>query len=104
MPSDPHLAFDASLAATTVPRVAVEAAVAAALLAREADGTQLGLLARVDAVDARGPQQCPTPLGGQRLQKEAVIHLHTLHVQVLIRDVIQGEELSLGTFHRSVTG
>lgn len=104
MANGTHLAFDSSLAAATVAWVAVEAAVAAALLARETDGPQLGFLTRVDAVDARGPQQGPTPLGGERLQKETVIHLHALHIQILVRDVIQGKELGLGTLHCSVTG
>lgn len=79
-----YLALDPRLAAAAVPGVTVQSAVAAALLPGEADGSELGLLPRVNAGDPGGPQQSPAPLCGQRLQKKAVVHLHSFHIEVLV--------------------
>lgn len=97
-----HLALDAGLAAAAVARVAVQAAVAAALLPREPDGSELRLLAGVDAGDAGGSQEGPAPLRGQRLEEEAVVHLHPVHVEVLVRYVLQSQQVGLGALHRAV--
>lgn len=99
-----HLALDPRLAAGAGLGVAVEAAVAAALLPRQADGPQLLLLLGVDAVDAGGSQQRAAPLGGQRLQEEVVVHLHVLHVDVVVRDVLQRQAVGLLRLHRPVLG
>jgi len=96
----PYLALDASLAAAAVARVAVKAAVAAAFLPREANGPELGFLPGIDAGDARGSQESAAPLRGQRLKEEAVVHLHL--VKVLIRNVLQSQQVRLSAFHRAV--
>lgn len=100
--SQQYLALNPSLAAAAVSRVAVQPAVAATLLAREADGPELSFLSRIYAGDARGSQQGPAAFGGQRLKEEAVIHLHPVHIQVLVGHVVQGEQLRLSTLHRAV--
>ena len=102
--NSPHLALNASLAAAAVSGVAVQAAVAAALFPRQADGPELGLLPRVYAGDAGGSQQGPPALGGQRLEEEAVVHLDPVHVQVLVRHVLQRQQVGLSALHRAVPG
>lgn len=83
-------------------RVAVQAAVAAALLSREADGSELGFLPRVYARDAGGAQEGSAALCGQRLKEEAVVHLHPVHVEVLVRHVLQSQQVCLSALHRAV--
>lgn len=80
----PYLALNARLAAAAVARVAVQAAVAAAFLPRQADGPELRFLPSVYAGDAGGSQEGPAALRGQRLKEETVVHLHPVHVQVLV--------------------
>ena len=99
-----YLALDPRLAAAAAARVAVEATVAAALLPRQADGAQLRFLPGVYAGNAGSPQERPPPLGRQRLQEEAIVHLHGVHVQVFVRHVLQGQEVGLSACHRSVPG
>lgn len=100
----PYLALDPSLAAATVARIAVQTTVAAALLPRQADGAQLSFLPGVYAGDAGSPQERSPPLGWQRLQEEAIIHLHGVHIQVFVRHVLQGQEVGLSARHCSVAG
>lgn len=79
-----YLALNSSLAAATVARVTVQTTIAAAFLPGEPDGSELRFLACIYPSDARGAQQGPAALRGQWLQEETVIHLHSIHVQVLI--------------------
>lgn len=97
-----YLALNASLAAATVAGVAVQPAVAATLFPGEADGSELGLLPRVDAGDARGSEEGSTALRGQRLEEEIVVHLHSIHIEVLVRHVLQSQQVSLSALHCAV--
>lgn len=100
--NNPYLALNASLAAAAVAGVAVQAAVAAAFLPREADGSELRFLPRIYAGDARGSQESSAALCGQRLKKETVVHLHPIHIKILIWYVVQSQQVSLSTLHRAV--
>lgn len=83
-------------------RVTVQTAVAAAFLPREADSSELSFLTRIDAGDAGGSQEGSTPFGGQRLKEETVVHFHAVHVEILIRHIVQSQQLRLSALHCAV--
>lgn len=96
------LALNTSLAAAAMARVTVQTAVAAAFLPREADSPELSFLTRIDAGDAGGSQEGSTPFGGQRLKEETVVHFHAVHVEILIRHIVQSQQLRLSALHCAV--
>lgn len=99
-----YLALNAGQAARARLRVACPPAAAAALLTRRAQGAQLVLLVHVNAANPRRPKEGAAPPGGQRLQEEVVVHLSVVHVQVVLRDVVQRQRVGLHGRHSAVLG
>jgi hypothetical protein len=89
------LAFNPSLATGACLWVTVQPTVTTTLFPRQADGSEFLLLFGVNPVDPGSPEQGPPPFGGQGLKEEVVVHLHILHVDVLVRDIIECQAVGL---------
>lgn len=89
MRMSPYLALDSGETAGAGLRAAASAALAAALLAGDADGAQLVPLLAVDAPHAGRPEQSAALADAQRLQEKVLVHLRARHVDLLLADVRQ---------------
>ena len=90
-----YLALNAGQAASTVLWVTYPTASAPTLLSGHAEGAQLVLLLHVDASDPRGTEEGAAPPGSQRLEEEIIVHLCVVHIQVVLRDVIECQGVCL---------
>lgn len=97
-----YLALNAGQAASTGLRVANPPAAASALLPGHTQGAQLMLLLYVNASDPRGPEEGAAPPGGQRLEEEVVVHLRVVHIQVVLRDVVERQAVGLHGGHGAI--
>lgn len=82
-----YLALDSCIAAGTGLRVTEDSAVAAAVLPGHSDGPQLMFLFYVDLLHPGWTKQGPALFGGQRLQKEVLIYLRVVQIDVIVGDV-----------------
>lgn len=103
MESPPHLALDARQATAAGLGLAERLAIAAAVLARQAQLVQLPLLLLVDLLDAGGLEERVPLLGGVRMQEgRAVLHVDAAQVDLGLGDVVQRQAVSLLGLHGAV--
>lgn len=92
---DFYLALDPCNAAGASLWVAENPAIAAAVFPGHPDGPQLVFLLHVNLLHAGGAQQHPPLLGGEWLEKEVVVHLRVVEVDVVVGDVLRRERVGL---------
>lgn len=97
-----HLALDPREAAGTRLRVTEYPAVTTTVFPGHADGPQFVFLFNINLLHAGGTKQSPTLFSGQRLQEEVLVHLRVVQIDVVVRDVLCRQRVSLLRLHCAV--
>lgn len=77
-------------------------AVTATILSGQPDGPQLMFFFHVNLLHSRSSQQCPSLFCWQGLQKEILIYFSVVQINIIIRNVIQCQCISLFRFHCTI--